>query len=184
MLSDVLATRSPLTLIKRVNPLLRSYMCFQKDGGAPKSRLKSLVEYIRFCQYVVGFDGISDELLSRRVLGASSSIAQGPSSQASPLLVVQLRCPHKIFEDLEEENWDRLAAGAILMAIYSRARWNDLQHAIELFLDEVFGVPFFLEARVTHHKTRRANTWAGTAMPLVAPAVGVTADNGLHRGGS
>ena len=62
----------------------------------------------------------------------------------------------------------------MLMATYCRARWNDLQHPEELFLDEVFGAPFFLEARVVHHKTRRANTGAGSAMPLVAPAVGVT----------
>ena len=130
MLSDNLATRSPLTLVKRVNPLHRycsfleerhilfpgteqdlyEYMCVQKDNGAPKSRLKSLVESLRFCQHVVGFDGTPEEVLSRRVLGASSSIQQGLHLRR---LVEELRFLHKILDDVTEENWDRFAAGAI-----------------------------------------------------------------------
>ena len=64
--------------------------------------------------------------------------------------------------------------------VLSESDGNDLQHAEGLLLDTVFGVPFFIEARVVHRKTRRANTWSGRAMPLVAHAVGVAEDNWVH----
>ena len=197
MLGDIFSTRAPLTLLKRVNSLLRyctflenqgskfpgsevelyTFACVQRDQNAPRSRLQSLIESIRFCQYVVGFDGLSDDLLSRRVVGAAAKLDIEPKSQASPLTVRELRCLHAELELVDGEFWDKVAAGAILFAVYSRARWTDLQHAEEVFVDEVDDSPYYLEARVLHHKTRRSNTWGGSAMPLVVPAVGVVDTN-------
>ena len=112
----------------------------------------------------MGFDGLSDDLLSRRVVGAAAKLDIGPKSQASPLTVRELRCLHAELELVDGELWDKVAAGAILFAVYSRARWTDLQHAEEVFVDQVDGSPYYLEARVLYHKTRRSNTWGGSAI--------------------
>ena len=193
MVKDLFSLRSPLTLLKRVNSLqfyinsleadgkifpadeasLYTFMCEQRDFGAPPSRLQALVESIRFVNYVLGADGLEEELLSKRCLGAAAQISQGPKRQASPLKVTELTALHKCLADNEADEWDRLFCGAALFAVYSRSRWNDLQHSAELLADMLFGRPQYLEGRILHHKTRRANTWSGGVLNAVAPAYGV-----------
>ena len=97
MVKDLFSLRSPLTLLKRVNSLqfyinslvadgktfpadeasLYTFMCEQRDFGAPPSRLQALVS-IRFVNYVLGAEGLEDELLSKRCIGAAAQISQGP----------------------------------------------------------------------------------------------------------
>ena len=197
MVKDLFSLRSPLTLLKRVNSLqfyinsleaagktfpadeasLYTFMCEQRDFGAPPSRLQALVESIRFVNYVVGAEGLEDELLSKRCIGAASQISQGPKRRASPLKVTELTALHECLADDKADVWDRLFCGAALFAVYSRSRWNDLQHSEELLADMLFGHPQYLEGRILHHKTRRANTWSGGVLNAVAPAYGVVQSN-------
>ena len=197
MVKDVLSSRSPLTLLKRVNALqnyigyldnkgqkfpadettLYLFMCEQRDTGAPRSRLQSLVESLRFMTYVLGLENLAELLLSKRCIGAAAKIQQGPQRQASPLLVTELMALHRCLDDCGADSWDRLFCGAALFGIYSRSRWNDLQHAEHMEPDICFGMPVYLEAKVIDHKTKRSNTWSGGVLTAVAPAYGVAQTN-------
>ena len=193
---DVLGSKSPLTLLKRVNSITR-YMSFlrsrgiaapgvesdfyaflneQRDAGAPQSRLASVVEAVRFLEHVIGLEGVSD-LLSKRCLGAARLPTAGPQKQASPLTVDELRALHDILLDEDETMWDRNMAGAFLCCIYTRSRWSDFQHANTILADPDVTAPEFVELTISDYKTKSANAWKGGLLAAVAPAVGVTSDN-------
>ena len=107
MLRDVMAGKSPLTLIKRANSLLRyveflrengvkvpgsepwfyKFICDQRADGAPASRLQSTIESIRFTEHTFGIASLCDNLLSKRCLGAARLVQSGEKRQASPLTV-------------------------------------------------------------------------------------------------
>ena len=129
-----LVSRSPLTLLKRVNSITR-YMTFlrsksitapgvesgfyaflneQRDAGAPQSRLAAMVESVRFMEHVVGLTGVID-LLSRRCLRAAKLPTAGPQRQASPLTVGELVALHATLLDETEDVWDRNMAGAFFV---------------------------------------------------------------------
>ena len=126
VMKDVLGAKSPLTLLKRVNSVIRytrflqakgikapgsesdfyAFLNEERDAGAPQSRLAAVVESIRFLEHVLGFSGTTD-LLSKRCLGAARQPTSGPQKQASPLTVVELRALHKILASEGENVWDR-----------------------------------------------------------------------------
>ena len=102
MMRDVIESRSPLTLLKRVDSITR-YMTFlrskaiiapgvesdfypflyeQRDAGAPQSRLAALVESVRFREHVIGLHGVVD-LLSKRCLGAGKLPTAGPQQRVT-----------------------------------------------------------------------------------------------------
>ena len=63
-------------------------------------------------------------------------------------------------------------AGALLMAIYSRSRWNDLQHTSEMLVDTgTDGNIAYLECKIYECKTRGAAAFRGQYLPAVAPAM-------------
>lgn len=118
MMRDVIGSRSPLTLLKRVNSITR-YMTFlrsraitapgvesdfysflneQRDAGAPQSRLAALVASVRFTEHVIGLHGVVD-LLSKRCLGAAKLPTAGPQQQAAPLRVAELVALHDTLVD-------------------------------------------------------------------------------------
>ena len=196
MMRDVIGSRSPLTLLKRVNSITR-YMTFlrskgitapgvesdfysflneQMDSGAPPSRLAATVESVRFMEHVVGLTGVID-LLSRRCLGAAKLPTAGPKQQASPLTVGELVALHAILLDETEDVWDRNMAGAFLCCVYTRSRWSDMQHTNLLMADPDKHMPEFLELSIADYKTKAANAWRGGLLAAVAPAVGVSFEN-------
>jgi len=193
---DVLGSKSPLTLLKRVNSITR-YMSFlrargigapgvesdfyaflneQRDAGAPQSRLASVVEAVRFLEHVLGLEGVSG-LLSKRCLGAARLPTAGPQKQASPLTVDELKALHSILLDEDDTLWDRNMAGAFLCCVYTRSRWSDFQHANTILADPDISMPEFVELTISDYKTKSANSWRGGLLAAVAPAVGVTSDN-------
>ena len=110
MIRDVLSGKSPQTMVKRANSLLRftqflrskqvefpgseallyEMFCEMRAGGAPSSRLQGVVEAIRFTHYTFCINGLVDTLLSARCLGAARKLDHGVKKQASPFTVKQL----------------------------------------------------------------------------------------------
>ena len=196
MMRDIIGSRSPLTLLKRVNSVTR-YMTFlrsrgitapgvesdfyaflneQRDAGAPLSRLAAVVESIRFMEHVMGLTGIVD-LLSKRCLGAAKLPTAGPQQQASPLRVEELVALHDILLDEAADVWNRNMAGAFLCCVYTRSRWSDMQHTSTITADPDAGLPEFLELTIADFKTKAANAWCGGLMAAVAPSTGVSFEN-------
>ena len=196
MMRDVIGSRSPSTLLKRVNSITR-YMTFlrskgitapgvesdfyaflneQRDAGAPLSRMAAVVESVRFMEHVLGLTGVI-VLLSKRCLGAAKLPTAGPQRQASPLTVEELAALHDILLDETEDVWNRNMAGAFLCCVYTRSRWSDMQHTNVLLADPDRHMPEFLELSITDYKTKAANAWRGGLMAAVAPAVGVSFEN-------
>eukprot|EP00435_Cladocopium_sp_Y103_P051567 s3063_g16.t1 len=194
---DIFSVKAPSTLIKRANSLQRylgfldnqgmsfpgterglyQFFCLEREAGCPASRLQAVVESIRFTEHVLGVCNLAQDLLSKRVVGASKFSAPGHRRQASPFTVAELVSLHTVLQDVHSDVWDRTMAGAALCAIYSRSRWGDLQHAEEMIADPDVWNPAFIEFTVREHKTKRAGAWAEGYLPAVALAQGVTSDN-------
>ena len=78
-------------------------------------------------------DQLGQVVQSRRCLGATTADIPSVISQASPLKVDELKMLHTKL--LTGETRDKIFSGAILFAVYSRARWSDLMHCTEVLLD-------------------------------------------------
>ena len=90
VMRDVLGAKSPLTLLKRVNSVIRytkflqargitapgsesdfyAFLNEERDAGAPQSRLAAVVESIRFLEHVLGFLG-NNRLAIQKMFGSS-----------------------------------------------------------------------------------------------------------------
>ena len=65
--------------------------------------------------------------------------------------------------------------GTVLMAIYSRSRWTDMQHAESLDLDvDMFGDAAFAELKITNHKCQESTAFRNIFLCAVAPGLGVS----------
>ena len=60
---------------------------FERDKGAPASRLKSSLEALAFCLYNFGMEELRDVVQSKRLHGATVSAAPASVVQAAPLSV-------------------------------------------------------------------------------------------------
>jgi len=87
----------------------------------------------------------------------------------SPFLVSELRELHRILESVDEDIWCRYFAGSVLLAVYSRSRWSDLQHGQRLILDydtvDDVKTLAFLEIHVFNHKTRKSTAFRNAFPP-------------------
>ena len=104
------------------------YICAERDGGAPGSRLKGVLEAVvssRHVVEVIEFDEISK---SRRCSGAASGGANHVGKQSTPLTIKQIERFHEVLKN-GAQIWNRLSAGMALFCIYSRSRWSDAQHS-------------------------------------------------------
>ena len=193
MLRDIFAGRSPLTVLKRANSLQRyvtflhssripfpgsekalyDFLVEQRLNGAPSSRLQAVIEALRFVQHVVGIDEVQGLTSSKRCVGATRHSKPGHRRQASPFTVNELETLHSILMCAEACCWDRLLCGAALCAVYSRSRWNDIQHADNMLVDCDEYQVHFLEFQIVAHKTRRSDLWKEAFLPAVGPAKGV-----------
>ena len=198
LLADFFVLKSPETLKKRINSLqfymqfldsinapfpgsealLYMFFCQLRDNGCVPSRMKGILEALSFTMYVFEIPSLEPLCKSRRCHGVASRKSNGPSRQADPLKVAELRCIHECLQDEVEDLWNRLAAGAILFAVYSRSRWSDLQHACKLEADvDDHGTCAYLEATVREFKTSSSAAFRNHFLSVVGPAVGVTNDN-------
>ena len=197
MLRDILSGKAPATLIKRANsmlkyieklreakvqvpgdePFLYAYFCDLRNSGVALSRLRSIVEAIRFTEFVFGIEGLSQKLLSKRCIGASRRVGETVLKQSDPFTVGQLAILHGVLHDSTALFGDRLVRGAALVAVYTRSRWMDMQHIDEVVMDPDPKDPVFVKLKIREFKTRNANAWRGGIMAAVGPALGVVQGN-------
>ena len=197
MLRDILSRKSPATMRKRVNSFLRFVNFLQTneiafpgaesdfyrflDGerlaGAPASRIQSVIQSLLFAQHVIGIQQLEQLTSSRRCLGISNFHAGGPKRQADPFRLKDLFAFHAVLMDPGQDLWNRMMAGMILLAVYSRSRWSDLQQAESCLLDaDDSGTLSYIELRISDHKTKFAAAFKNCFLHACAPALGVTSD--------
>ena len=197
MLRDILGKKSPATMRKRVNSFLRfvhfletnaiifpgsesdfyNFLDGERLAGAPASRSQSVIQALLFAQHVIGIQQLEPLTSSRRCLGISNFHAGGPKRQADPFRLKDLLAFHAVLMDSGQDLWNRLMAGMILLAVYSRSRWSDLQQAESCLLDaDDSGVLSYIELRISDHKTKFAAAFKNCFLHACAPALGVTND--------
>ena len=201
MVEDLLGHKAPATLRKRYRSIagydgfLKSwgmefpgtedsfyvYLCQMRDEGKPASSRKSLLEAITFVRFVLGVQDLKSLGESRRCHGSARQKDFRPRKQASPFSVDELTRLHLVLER-DPEPWNRVMAGTVLLAVYGRTRWEDLEHAETLIVDrDSAGTAAFVEAGVGVHKTMGAKLMRGQLLPIVAPAVGVVDGNWVEQ---
>ena len=177
MLRDILSRKSPATMRKRVNSFIRfvhylqtnsiefpgsesdfySFLDGERIAGAPASRIQSVIQAALFAQHVIGIQQLEALTSSRRCLGISNFHPGGPKRQADPFRLKDLIAFHAVLMDSGQDLWNRMMAGMILLAVYSRSRWSDLQQAESCLLDvDESGVISYIELRISDHKTKFA----------------------------
>ena len=201
MVEDLLGHKAPATLKKRYRSMrgydafLRSkglefpgseevfymYLCQMRDEGKPASSRKALLEAVTFVRFVLGIPSLKALGESRRCHGSARLKDFKPRKQASPFTVEELSRLHLTLER-DPEPWNRLMAGTVLLAVYGRTRWEDLEHAEALIVDkDSGGTAAYIEAGVGVHKTMGAKLMRGQLLPIVAPAVGVVEGNWVEQ---
>ncbi len=72
---------------------------------------------------------------------------------------------------------DRIFCGTVLMMVYTRSRWSDLQRAETMVVDrDSSGVLQFLECIVSSHKCVHSAAFRNVFLHAVAPCKGVVDD--------
>ena len=185
--------KAPATLIKRANsmifvmerahqlgyifpysePELYSLLKTLKATGQSCSRLKGIMEALTFCRFVFGIEALQKAISSKRCYGAIAAGPVGRADQAAPLKVSDLERLHSVLES-DGHIWDKLACGAFLFCVYSRARWSDFIHGERITLDRFSdGRIAYAEMDVTIHKTMFSSARRFRFLNLAAPGVGV-----------
>ena len=193
MLRDLFYKKAPQTLLKRCHSFLRfveylkvteqtfpgtepglyAFLCKLKDDGVATSTVQSIIQSLNFSQHVLGLVELVNLTSSRRCVGAVGVRNTGPKRQASPFKLVELQTLHDVLHDSAENNWTRLFVGTVLLAVYSRSRWADLQHAESLHVDcDSDGIPCFAELQISSHKCRESAAFRNTFLVAIAPSVG------------
>eukprot|EP00435_Cladocopium_sp_Y103_P009332 s3793_g2.t1 len=84
---------------------------------------------------------------------------------------------HSVLMDPLQDAWNRMMSGMILLAVYSRSRWSDLQQAESCLLDtDELGVLSYIELRISDHKTKNSSAFKNCFLHACARALGVTED--------
>ena len=192
-LGHYFAGKAPATLIKRANSMIfvmefafklgymfpysepELYSLFKtlKAAGNTCSRMKGIMEALTFCRYVFDIDELHKSISSKRCHGVISAGPLGKANQAEPLTVANLERLHAILEGTGGA-WDKLASGAFLFCVYSRARWSDFIHGGQVKLDRFSdGRISYVEMDIAIHKTMHAAARRFRFLNLTAPGVGV-----------
>ena len=202
MLNDLFKGKAPATLRKRARALMYlaawledqqsdmpctepefyKYLVWLRDEcNAPPSRRQAALEGVRFARFVLGVSQLNDICTSRRCRGSCKGDPTVQVVQASALTVKELRDLHEKLAS-QEDLWDSLAAGAILLAVYTRARWSDLMHTESWVIDlDEDGSAAYLECLAGVHKTMASAYHRFRMLPLVAPSKGVVEDNWIEQ---
>ena len=153
------------------------FLCKEQLQKAPATRLKGYMQSINFVRHVMAVDELETLTSSARCKGACHGDVLHEKVQASPLKVTELRRIHELLYNCEDQ-WVCMFCGALLMAVYCRARWGDLMRAERVIMDyDREDTLQFLEARTGRHKTMRAQLHRHEFLPMVAPCHGVDGKN-------
>ena len=193
MLGDVFRGKAPSILTKRANSMkhlchrlelmgeeqqqtLYNVLCDFRRLGFPVSRAKGVLESIAFVRYTMGMLECDPLLRGKRCWGAATNDEPSQKRQASPLQVKELERLHEVLEK-DPHIWNCMFCGTTLFMVYSRSRWSDAQHGSRIHFDRDDGKVHYVEVLTGLHKTMRALQHRHQYLPLVASAIGVTAQN-------
>lgn len=195
IVSSVIGIRSHTTAIGRANAMLKylrwitnevndiflafreesvwSYFGFLKSTGSAATSASSLLSAMRYAKFVMGFETLDGILASNRIKGSADLMYVGKEylKQAKVLTVKQVTLLHNILLNDAFADFDRAAAGYLLLALYGRCRHSDLRNVTEVIHDfhEEGG---FLEVRTASHKTARGALRRTVLLPIILPALG------------
>ena len=143
------------------------------SAKAPQSRLKGYMQSVNFVRHVMTMPELEPLTVSARCKGACLGDLIQERVQASPLKVTELQKLHELLYTCEDV-WVRLFCGALLMAVYCRARWGDLMRSENVIMDyDASGKLQYLEARTGRHKTMRSQLHRHQFLPMVSPCHGI-----------
>ena len=148
------------------------FLQYGRSKSDPPSKLKSYLETLAFCVYAFSMSGLKDVMTSKRLHGCTFPTVPICAIQAGPLTVGELTRLHELLHN--QCDWNSAFAGAVLLAVYSRACWADAtrghgllpdldEPGITSCLDTPLAVKIFMHASIYRHKM----------LPLVAPGAGV-----------
>ena len=195
-----LGTRSPHTILKRVNSCLAylrwfdvfveargsafeeeaywKYVKFLKRSGSAASCGNSFLSGIRFAKRVAGMDKLDDP--SRRCEGGCEQLASTAAvvKQAEALAVRQLRKFHDLLHREGVDAWDRAFSAYCLVCAYGRCRQSDMAWVdrIEWEVTEgeaEQGREGYIVIYTRHHKTARATAKKALLLPIIISAASV-----------
>jgi hypothetical protein len=206
ILAAVLGTRSPATIVKRMNALLHYnrwhlvnlagcclpldeqsvwlYLRFLHTIRAAPTKAMSFMQAIRFAYYVLLLDGASDCMNSRRLIGSAElqMARKEPARQARPLTVKEVQKLHEVTCDAKVGLQQRMLASHLLMMLYTRSRTSDLAHVHEVAHDSTRSEASTLLAGYIHistryHKSARSIENKNLLLLIVASTVGIGSDD-------
>lgn len=198
MLRDLFWKKAPQTLLKRCHGFLRftkfleqsgqafpgnevslyEHLCVLRDEGVATSRIQNIMQSLNFVRFVLNVDELEPLVSSKRCMGATGKRIGGPKRQADPFLVSELKALHAELEDDSADVWNRMLAGMVLCATYSRSRWGDLQQAESIIIDrDDLGKIAFLEFKINQHKCAMSSAFRNSFLPAVAPGDGIVHDS-------
>ena len=201
ILGDFFSGRSPHTLYKRARavnkicswmernvrsffPIIEesefySFLCEERDEGAPPTRLKGFTEAMAFSHFVLGLSQLNACVLSKRCNGVAKQFQPGEIRQAPAFKVEQLLTLHSVLEG--DELWDAALSGFVLFLVYGRLRWSDGQHVVGWERDVLDDFTAYLEAKVGSHKTMRSAQHRFRFLPVAAIGHGVCEQDWVLR---
>eukprot|EP00971_Amphidinium_carterae_P071043 1404599-Amphidinium_carterae.1 len=135
-------------------PIVFDFILRTSQCSPTPSRGVDVFKALLFAQHIFEFTTLANVTGSRRVRAAVTACTKQCATPwpRSPL-------PVKVVEDLEwlvvdggAELQLRLMAGLMLVCVYTRSRWMEVQNATEIIRDEVDNEHGFLELVVTKTK--------------------------------
>eukprot|EP00435_Cladocopium_sp_Y103_P014918 s3673_g3.t1 len=208
LLLSIIGTRSPGTIIKRMNALLHFYRWFtvtfegqclplqkahvweyirhlQTSGAAP-TKAMSFVQALRFAHHVLQVHGAEQCVQSRRLQGSAElqMALKRPTRQARPLSVEEVRRLHRATLNVATDIQQRVLASHLLLMLYTRSRVSDLAHVEEVAHDvsmkeSANGVPAFIQITTRYHKAARTAEKKRLLLLIVASSTAVMEDDWL-----
>ena len=196
-LVSIVGTRSPSTVIKRCNAVLAyqrwlitwvdvvafpfseqmvwDYLVDLRNCGAAATKALSFIQTLRFCQYVLQVDGAEECVASRRLVGQSEIQAslKGPTKQARPLTVAEVRKLQKFMADPTNDLKERLICSHLVLMVYTRSRNSDLAHVHDISHDSTLKdghdkFSGFIQFTTRYHKSARSVETKSLLMPIIA----------------
>ena len=196
IVAAVIGIRSPTTAIGRGNALLRYlrwavhmfgdiFKAFREESvwgyfnslsteGSAATAATSLLSALRYAKYIMGYNNLDEILCSKRLQGSADImfVTKEHLRQSRVLTVQQVHQLHHVLTNEAAADYDRAAAGYLLLALYGRCRHSDLQNVIEVVHD-YSDDGGFLEFRTSSHKTARNALKRTVLLPIVLPVLGV-----------
>lgn len=204
VLAAVIGTRSPSTVVKRVNSLLHFYrwhmVTFEDRDVFPlyepsvweyirhlhftqaaPTKATSFIQALRFSAFVLQIEGADECIKSRRLVGSAELqlALKRPTRQARPLTVLEMKKLHVVMEDESLDLRQRVLCSHLLMMVYTRSRTSDLSHVAEVLHDaardrENGNEHSYVQVLARFHKAARSVETKNLLLPILASSAGVS----------